>query len=56
MALVIAMAMVLGMMSITAFAAKGDSHTITVPTDDTHTYAVYQIFKGILYHYSIFLC
>lgn len=46
-ALIIATAMVLSMMSIAAFAADGDP-VISVPNEDTHTYEVYQIFTGKL--------
>ena len=45
MALVITLAMVLGMMSMTAFAA--DDFTLTINnTVEGHTYSAYQIFKG----------
>ena len=40
MALVIAMAMVLGMMSITAFAGEESTYTISVDSNDTHKYDV----------------
>ena len=46
MALVITIAMVLGMTSMTAFAA--DTHTITVSPTDTHTYKIYQVLTGTL--------
>ena len=46
-AFVIAMVMVLAM-AVPAMAAKGDTHTISVPSSDTHTYDVYQILVGDL--------
>lgn len=45
-AALLALVMMLSVMSVTAFAA--DSYTISVPTNDSHTYAVYQIFTGDL--------
>lgn len=48
LALILALAMVLSL-GITAFAAEtAASHKITRPDNDTHTYAIYQIFKGDL--------
>jgi fimbrial isopeptide formation D2 family protein/LPXTG-motif cell wall-anchored protein len=46
LALALAMAMVLSIGSMTAFAAG--THSITVPSTDTHTYQVYQILTGTL--------
>ncbi len=45
--LFLAFPMVLAM-SVTSFAAKGDNHTISVPSSDTHKYDVYQILVGDL--------
>ena len=51
-ALIIATAMVLSMMSIAAFAADGDGYKVTITKDatdeGTHTYEAYQIFAGDL--------
>ena len=47
MALVIAMVMVVAM-GLPVLAAKGDNHTISVPSTDTHKYDVYQILVGDL--------
>ena len=46
LALALAMAMVLSIGSMTAFAAG--THTITVPSTDTHKYQVFQILTGTL--------
>ena len=48
MALVIAMAMMLTMMSMTAFAEDGDpaTYTIKITAPTGHTYEVYQVFTG----------
>ena len=47
LALVIATAMVLTMMSMTAFAADGDTtYTITITAPAGHTYEIYQVFTG----------
>jgi fimbrial isopeptide formation D2 family protein/LPXTG-motif cell wall-anchored protein len=46
MALVIAMAMMLTMMSMTAF-AEDPTYTITITAPTGHTYEIYQVFTGI---------
>ena len=46
LALVIATAMVLTMMSMTAFAADSTTYTITITAPAGHTYEVFQVFTG----------
>lgn len=48
MAIVLSLAVVLAFSVPVTFAAKGDTHTISVDSEDTHTYDVYQILIGDL--------